>query len=269
MKKIIGAAAAAGCALLAGQALAEPVGYIGAGYGYNEIKFEDEGTGHLNGYTIDGGVAYDAFSKFRLTGDAGFTWLKQDHVKGEDTVWAGTLHATDKDSRFGAFLGAADNEEVTLWGVGAEGKLRFDKASVYGQVGYGQVGNYDNVDLWAVRVEGNYFPTNNVRLGAGLGGSRINSDLLDLDMFTATAEAEYKLDAHPVSFVAGYDYVTINDVGYDGNVFRVGARYTFGGDLKARDKTTAGQGSVQTLFGGAFGSTIFSVFGAVLSEFND
>ena len=46
----------------------------------------------------------------------------------------------------------------------------------------------------------------------------------------------------PWSITGGYDHAELSDIDADADTFKIGVRYSFGGDLKARDRSGADLG---------------------------
>ena len=86
-------------------------------------------------------------------------------------------------------------------------------------------------------------------------------DSLDTDLYNLGLDAEYQFAGTPVSVVGGYERGKWDDLDLTTDTFRIGVRYSFGGDLRARDAAGVGQGSVSNLFGGTIGSALIAAAG--------
>ena len=75
---------------------------------------------------------------------------------------------------------------------------------------------------------------------------------VDADGWLAGVGGEYQLTDSPISFTAGYRHSELNDLDVSEDAFTVGVRYSFGGDLRARDRAGANVGGLDRLFGGLF-----------------
>jgi hypothetical protein len=265
MRIVFAAALMAGVAVsTAALAQTAPVGQIGVNYSRQNLETLGVDA-DADVYQAEGSVQFGS-GTFGGQVDGSVTRYESDDLGGDATSVSATGHLKYKADAYsaGAFLGAHDSEGVTLWGLGVEGKVVGDMGSIFVQGGYGQVQDLDNVDFWAVRAEGRYFVNDNFYVGANGGYTVATAAGPNLDMWNLGVDAEYQFVNAPVSVFAGYERGELKDFDLSSDTFRVGARFTFGGGLRARDQAGVGQGSVNSLFGGSLGSGVLAVAGTVL-----
>jgi opacity protein-like surface antigen len=262
--QLIAAACAAALLATAGAANAQAVGQVGASYSRLEADFGSLGDGDVNAYGVDGAVRFDAGS---LGAQVDGAITRFDDDGGDATVWSATGHLNAKLSQglVGGFAGFTTSDDVTLWAVGVEGQANLaPSTSLYGQLGYGQSDDLDDVDFWAGRAEIRQFVTDNFKLQASAGFTKADGNGADLDMWNLGVDGEYQFADTPWSIAAGYEHGDIDDLDVSSDTFRVGVRYTFGGTLKDRDQSGASLGSAANLFGGTLGQGVVAVLGAAL-----
>lgn len=247
MKKNLLAAAAA-VALLgsAVAANAQTIGHVGANYSRAEFDLAGLGEADVDVWQLEGAVRFDAGA---LGGqiDGSVT-----DGEGIDTSFAGTGHLnTDLGGALvGGFAGVDISDDVTFWGLGVEAQANLAPSTlVYGQFGYGASEDFDDADFWAGRAEVRHFFADNIKLQGSAGFLSAETDAGDFDGWNAGVEAEYQFTGTPFSVLAAYDHLDSDDLGVDGDTFRVGVRYTFGGSIRERDQAGAGLGSISRLFG--------------------
>jgi len=239
MKSIFLATAAA-AALFAAPALAQDaIGSVGVAY--NHTEFDVAGSdADLDGATIDGVVATPAFGDWTVTFNASGVYSDSDF--GDETSLNGGVHLTKavRDMRFGGFVSAAELPAgQNLMTFGAEGQKYLERATLTGVVSYGTV---LDADIWTVGGDAAFYATPALRLN--VGASYSDFDLLgeSTDSWSAGAGAEYQFAATPYSITAGYERTELEDADLSIDAFKLGLRYSFGGDLQSRDRAGANLG---------------------------
>lgn len=248
--------AAAAVVLFASQAQAADIvsaGHVGANFGISNLDIPGPNL-DVENYQLEGAAKFDVGSMSALL-DTAVTATGGDDV--EDNVdYSVTAHLTGKlgNSLVGGFGGVNTTTDLTVWSLGVEGQTALtDAVTLYGQAGWGDSEQLD-ATLWAVRGELRYFPNENLKLQGSAGWAKADTDFGDVDAWTVGAEAEYQFAGTPWSVLAGYDYGDSNDADIKSHTFKIGGRYTFGGQtLKARDASGADLGSVRKLFTGIGG----------------
>ena len=261
MIKSLLAAASAAALFAAVSPAAAQVGQIGLNYGKTDIEafgaaaagaaWQLEGAAAFQGGPLNGQIE-GSVTRFDADGDDADVFSATGHLT--TPVGAGYV---------GGFLGVQGADDATLWGVGVEGKTQVQNVSLHGQLGYGRADDLDDVDFWAVRGEGRYFFADNFRVGASAGFSKVDGDGFDTDLYNLGLDAEYQFAGTPVSVIGGYERGKWDALDLTTDTFRIGVRYSFGGDLRARDAAGVGQGSVSNLFGGTIGSALIAAAGAL------
>ena len=248
MKTQLFAAAAVLAFAISAPAFAQQVGSVGAAVNYSDIEtnaFGADGTS----VKIDGSVAVPAGAAWTVTvnGDVSLS----DNDISDETVASGAVHLTTKigDSwRVGGFTALSRPSNDTLWAVGAEAHKYLGNVTLSGLAAYGQSNDLD-ADLYAVRGEARYFVTEDFRLDAGLGYSKIET-AIEADAWDASLGGEYKFANTGWSTFGKYTHTESEDLAdLKSDAVKIGVRYTFGGSLKTRDRSGADLIDAGTLFG--------------------
>jgi hypothetical protein len=249
---LLATAAAATLALGATAAQAQvAAGYAGVNYARTVVDVPGSNP-KLDNYQAEGAVKFDLGSLGLLV-DGAVTDIGGDVDDVVDYAFTGHLNGKVGEALVGGFGGVYTTRGVTLWSAGVEGQAAVaPNVTLYGQAGYGHSDDLDGANLWAVRGEARYFFNDNLKLQGSAGYSKVDTDSLgNIDAWTVGVEGEYQFAGTPWSVLAGYDYTDSSDLDVKGHTFRVGGRYTFGGQtLKARDASGANLGSVRKLFVG-------------------
>lgn len=249
MKNVLFASAAVAALALAAPALAQsqPVGSVGASYSHSEVELGGlEADGDL--FAVDGVVAFEAGDAWTVTFDGAVTY--DDDAVDDEFSLVGTGHLSRElgDARVGGFVGLADAGDETLVAGGFEAEKYMGDVTLAGMVGYGQIDDVD-ADLWGARGEVRYFVSDNFRLDGGLGLARVDAAGAEADLWSVGVGGEYQFAGTPWSLTAGYSHAEADDFDVSADTLSVGVRYSFGGDLRARDRAGAGLGGVNKLFG--------------------
>lgn len=244
-------ASAAAVALFAGApAMAQSVGSVGATYVRTEVSapgFNRDG----DSYVLDGLVAFDVTPEWTVTFDGAVTDDGLSDVVFGDAI----VHVSRKvgsDLRVGGFVGGVAVHGDMTWGAGVSVQKYVGDWTFTGQAAYGDSDLYLG-NLWSLNARGSYFITSNLRIDAGLSYTDVDSQYGALDSFSANVGGEYQLGASPFSVTASYSRAKIDLFDQDIDNYNVGIRYSFGGDLRARETSGATLGSITQVFGGFFG----------------
>ena len=228
---IIGAAAL--LAIAAPGMAAAQTGYVGAAY----ANYDIDGFGDFETYGVNGAVFFEANGVVGIEFDAAL--LDSDDI---DTTGALAAHVFKRNDRylFGGFAAVASSDEDTSWQVGVEAAKYVDRATFGGSIAYGETDS--DVEAYGVNFTGDYFITDNARIGAHVGWANVDYGFGDDDGFAYGVSGEYQLSAAPISFGLSYTRVDIDDLGVEADVVGVTARYNFGGQtLFDRDRNGASQ----------------------------
>lgn len=242
MKLRLFATAALAAAALSAPALAQDAtGSVGVTASQTEVDLGGlEGDGQA--YGIDGTVAFKASDAWTVTlqGAAGTT---DGDLGDDDSFSAGAaLTYAGADWRVGPTVSYADAGGEGLWTVGAVAQKYLGDVTLSGAVNYGNIDDVD-ADIWSVGAEARYFVTDNFRVDAGLAWATADVAGTDIDGWNVGIDGEYQFAGTPWSLTGGYSHATLDDVDLDVDTFAIGFRYSFGGDLKARDRSGSDLGA--------------------------
>jgi hypothetical protein len=247
MKTQLFAAAAVLALAVSAPAFAQNVGSVGAAVNYTDLDI-----GGINGegtsVKVDGNVAIPTGNwTVTLNGNVSVS----DNDLSDETVASTSAHLTTKLNdtvRVGGFAALSRPSNDTLWAVGLEGSKYFSNVTLNGLVAYGQSNDLD-ADLYAVRGEARYFVSDDFRLDAGAGYSKLDGNG-EADIWDVNLGGEYKFANTGWSTFGKYTHTESEDLAdLNSDAVKVGFRYTFGGSLKARDAAGADLIDADTLFG--------------------
>jgi hypothetical protein len=249
MKTQLFAAAAVLALAVSAPAFAQNIGSVGAAVNYTDLDIAGV-NGEGTSVKVDGNVAIPTGNwTVTLNGNVSVN----DTDLSDETIASTAAHLTTKvgDSwRVGGFAALSRPSNDTLWAVGGEASKYFDKVTLNGLVAYGQSNDLD-ADLYAVRGEARYFVSDDFRLDAGAGYSKLDGDVGgEADIWDVNLGGEYKFANTGWSTFGKYTHTESDDLAdLNSDSVKVGFRYTFGGSLKARDAAGADLIDADTLFG--------------------
>ena len=237
-KSILLASVAAVAAFAAAPAMAQSIGSVGASYANSQFDaggFEAES----NGGVIDVSAAMPTFGEWTVTGAARVTYIDYDF--DSETSVSGSAHLSREFAgvRAGGFVAASDAGSETLWTVGAQVQKDLDKVSLTGVLSYGQV---DDLDIWTVGGDAGFYPMPNLRLTAAAAYNSLDFSGFETEVVTYGVGGEYQFRDSPISAYGAWDRATLDDADLDIDTFSIGLRFSFGGDLQARDRSGADLG---------------------------
>lgn len=220
-------------------------GYVGVEYGSAKLN-PDDPSPKIESWTGEGAVAGQV-GGFGVQGD-----LKvADRSGAGATSWSPTLHVYKRNpyGLIGGWVGYSGSEGDDLFGLGIEGQAYMNSATIYGSVGYGKVDGAVDQSLWAARLEGRYFVTEDLRLdvkGAlvrgGPSGARETVRSIGVG-------GEYQPGALPFSIQGSYIHADASGSSASSDTFRIGLRWNFdGGTLAERDRLGASLANVSDQF---------------------
>lgn len=200
-------------------------------------------TGQMRGFGVQGDIKvadYDSSSS---------------GSNSSGTVVSPTLHVFQRNpyGLVGGWAGWSHSGGADLWGLGAEGQAYMSGATLYGSVGYGHVNDTVDQNLWAARLEGRYYATENFALNAQVGlvraSARSGTTSAHSTVRTVGFGMEYQPGSVPFSITAGYAHADASNSSAESDTIRVGLRWNFdGGSLVERDRTGATLNNVTDLF---------------------
>lgn len=243
-------------AFAAAPALAqEAVGSLGVNWSKTEVEFAGL-TGESEAVLLDTGFAIPVAGDWTVTLDGAFAYAIDGAANSDNSNINGRIHASRNfgDVRLGAFAGGAELGEEQLWSVGAEAQTRLNKVTLTGSLAYETIESTD-ADIWSVAGDAAFFVTPNLRVNGGLGWSTIDAGAVDTDGFSANVGGEYQFAGTGFGLTANYTHAEFEDFDLDADTVMLGLRFSFGGDLQARDRagadlgrTVAGIGAVAGAF---------------------
>lgn len=247
MKTQLFAAAAVLAMAVSAPAFAQNIGSVGAAVNYTDLDIAGV-NGDGTSVKVDGNVAIPT-GNWTVTLNGAVS--VNDNDISDETVASTAAHLTTKvgDSwRVGGFAALSRPSNDTVWAVGGEASKYFNKVTLNGLVAYGQSNDLD-ADLYAVRGEARYFVSDDFRLDAGAGYSKLDGNG-EADIWDANLGGEYKFANTGWSTFGKYTHTESEDLAdLKSDAVKVGFRYTFGGSLKARDAAGADLIDADTLFG--------------------
>ena len=249
MKTQLFAAAAVLALAVSAPAFAQNIGSVGAAVNYTDLDTAGA-NGEGTSVKVDGNVAIPTGNwTVTLNGNVSVN----DNDISDETVASTAAHLTTKvgDSwRVGGFAALSRPSNDTLWAVGAEASKYLSNVTLNGLVAYGQSNDLD-ADLYAVRGEARYFVSDDFRLDAGAGYSKLDGDSAnEADVWDVNVGGEYKFANTGWSTFGKFTHTEAEDLAdLKSDAVKVGFRYTFGGSLKARDAAGADLIDADTLFG--------------------
>lgn len=208
-----------------------------------------EGDGQA--YAIDGSVAFKASEAWTVTLQGVGATTDGDLGDDESFSAGAALTYAGSDWRVGPAVSYADLGSEGLWTVSGVAQKYFDTVTLSGAVSYGNIDDVD-ADIWSVGGEARFFVSDNFRIDAGLAYASADVAGVDVDGWNLGLDGEYQFAGTPWSLTGGYSHATVDDVDLDSDTFTVGFRYSFGGDLKARDRSGADLGAGGNPFASAF-----------------
>lgn len=219
-------------AVAAPSVAAAQTGYVGAVVSNTDV----DGAGDSDAYGVNGAIFFEATETVGVEVDAAV--LDSDDF---DTVGSLAAHVFTRNDRylFGGFAAVATSDGDTAWQVGVEHAKYFDRATVGVSAAYGEG---EDVDAYGVNVTGDYFVTDNARVGAHVGWANVDTPGGDGDGWAYGVSGEYQLASYPVSFGLSLTRIDSDDAGLEADVVSATVRYNFGGlTLFDRDRRGASQ----------------------------
>jgi hypothetical protein len=242
IKNVLLASVASAAALIAVPALAAS-GQVDAAY----QRVDGNGSGNdLNNVVFGGAVAT------QLTGDWGAQFDAHfDRIDGSGyttTLSTGAAHLFDRNASYlaGGYASVANVEGLGLYAFGLEGQKYFDRATLYGTVGYGTSDMHgSNFGAWNIAGDAKGFVNDNLALDVKVDYTA-GAHNLDGHVTTYGVGGEWKPQNSAVSLFANYARHEAHGemLGFSGaggyNTYNLGVRWNFGvKTLKERDRSGA------------------------------
>jgi hypothetical protein len=129
-------------------------------------------------------------------------------------------------------------DDVDAWAVGLEGQYYFARTTLDGALTYSEADDLD-AELTAVDAGLTHFFTDNFSLGGNLGFGNIEGLGGDADVSTFGVTSEYQFASAPISIFGGWQHTEIDDFDADADTLSIGVRYNWGGTLLDRNRSGA------------------------------
>ncbi len=230
--------AAVAALFVATPALAQSGGHVGVGYASTSADDDDDaetwqlegafgGASGSIGYQLDAGVGNTEFE-----GDDGDHTTLAGHLYWNGGGWrlGGVYATTNLDD------GTFDLDE-TVYGV--EGTFDLGANTVIvGSYTQGETEFLVDLDSWNADFGLRHYFSDNLRVSGTIGTGNLDAGGGDFDTTSYGLGAEWQPWTTPVSFRIGWDRFEADDVFDDIDTLSIGARWNFGGSLRARDNAT-------------------------------
>jgi hypothetical protein len=245
------ATAAVVAAALSTPALAQvATGSVGVSASQTDVEVGGlEGDGQA--YAIDGSVALKAADGWTVTLQGAGATTSSDLGDDESFSAGAGLTYAGSDWRVGPAVSYSDLGSEGLWTVSGVAQKYFDTVTLAGAVSYGTIDDID-ADIWSVGGEARVFVSDNFRIDAGVAFASADVAGGEIDGWTVGIDGEYQFAGTPWSVTGGYSRATVDDVDLESDTFTIGVRYSFGGDLKERDRSGSDLGAGGNPFASAF-----------------
>lgn len=232
------AAVVAAAAAISAPAFAqEATGSVGVSASNTSIEDFDGQT-----YGVDGSVAFKASDAWTVSLQ-GVAATSDGDFGDEGAFGAGAaLTYAGSDWRVGPTIAYSDSSDLGIWTVGAVAQKYLGDVTLSGAVTYSDIDDLES-DVWSVGGEARYFVSDNFRIQGGLSYASADTPIGDINGWNIGVGGEYQFADTPWSITGGYSHATIDDVDLDADTFSIGLRYSFGGDLKARDRSGSDLGA--------------------------
>lgn len=249
-------ATAAVAAFAAAPAFAQDsVGSVGVRYTNTDVEVGNL-SGDADSGVIDAAFAVPITGDWTVTVDGGFAYNFSGDDQSDDSDVNGRIHGSRNfgNTRIGAFAGGSTAGEEQLWSFGAEAQHYLsEKVTLTGSVAYETIEGAD-ADIWSVGGDAAYYISPNFRLNGGLGWSTVDASGVDVDGWQANVGGEYQFAGTGFSVTANYGHAELEDVDLQADTINVGLRFSFGGDLKTRERSGADLGRTVAGIGGLAGA---------------
>lgn len=229
-KKLLAGAAATAALVTPGLAAADTNAVVGVAYNLQEIESTD-----WDRYGVNGAFSHDFSNGTVLQFDAAAE--RVDFLGCCNAAGYGAVHYGVRNDNYG-FGGFAGFEEIFGFsglGLGVEGQLFFSSFVLNGSLGYL---DFSDVELTgsSAQVDGAYYFTPNFAI-TGLVSYTEVEDALDADWTSYGVGGEWRFGSGPVSLVAGYRHLEIEDS--DGDTWTIGLNFDLGTD-SLQDRARSG-----------------------------
>jgi len=224
-------------------------GYVGVDYSKARLN-PGTPSPRVETWTAEGAVATE-FRGFGVQADIKAAKFNGTGTAGDDWITSPTLHVYKRNpyGALGAFAGFSNGDGGNLYGAGIEGQANMTGATLYGTLGFGRINDTVDSDLFAARVEGRYFLTENLRLDGSVGYVRQTAGAARSEAMVYGIGAEYQFGAFPAAVHVGYRHAAAEGSNIESDTMRVGVRWAFNGDtLAQRDRYGPSFSNISDIF---------------------
>jgi hypothetical protein len=207
-------------------------------------------------WSLQGSINFNPERNINIQADLGNAWENVSGIDAQTLSWAVHGYYRNRDFALGAFfqdahlhagvLGYLGSENVRDYLGGLEGAYFIPSDTFYARVGFGQLewSGYGADHLMGVVGLRHYF-TDNVRFDVEGDFNHVSYDLAEVNSRSVTVTGNYRPDAKPITFFAGYQFTeaegSISDFSLgsanSGTVFG-GVRLSFGSNsLKDEERS--------------------------------
>ena len=224
-------------------------GYVGVEYSEARLN-PGTPSPRVEVWTAEGAVATD-FQGFGVQADIKAAKINGAGTAGDDWITSPTLHIYRRNAygALGGFAGFSNGDGGNLYAAGIEGQANMTGATLYGALGFGRINDTVDSDLFAARLEGRYFLTENMRLDANVGYVRQTAGTARSEAMVYGLGAEYQFGAFPAAVQVGYRHAETEGSTIESDTLRVGLRWAFNGaTLAERDRAGPSLGNISDIF---------------------
>lgn len=230
-KKLLTGAAATAALMTPGFAAADTNAVVGVAYNMQEIESTD-----WDRYGLNGAFSHDFSNGTVLQFDGA---AERVELFGDCCISAGyaALHygMRNESHGFGGFVGVEEFLSASGVTLGVEGQFHLTNFMVNGSLGYMDFGDIE-LSGYSAQVDGAYYFTPNFAL-TGLVSYTEENDTFETDWTSYGIGGEWRFGSGPVSLLAGYRHLEIEDV--DGETWTIGLNFDLGTD-SLQDRARSG-----------------------------
>ena len=204
----------------------------------------------VEAWTAEGAVVTD-FNGLGVQADIKAAKINGTGTAGDDWITSPTLHLYKRNAygAFGAFAGFSNGEGGNLYAAGIEGQANMTGATLYGTLGFGRINDTIDSDLFAARLVGRYFLTENARLDASVGYVRQTAGAAKSEAMVYGLGAEYQFGAFPAAIQVGYRHAEAQGSNIESDTLRLGLRWSFNGaTLAEHDRAGPSFSNISDIF---------------------
>jgi hypothetical protein len=229
-KKLLAGAAATAALATPGLAAADTNAVVGVAYNMQEIESFD-----WDRYGLSGGFSHDFSNGTVLQFDGA---AERADISGccASAGYAAVHYGVRNESHgFAGFVGVEEFFGASGIDLGVEGQFHLTNFTVNGSLGYMDFGDVD-LSGYSAQVDGAYYVTPNFAI-TGLLSYTEESDSFDTDWTSYGVGGEWRFGSGPVSLLAGYRHLEIEDA--DGDTWTIGFNFDLGTD-SLQDRARSG-----------------------------